>query len=390
MRNSDANNPAARRKLAAELLQSPIVFFNGHDYAPRGKEAEVLKQYVANGGFILAENCCGVARHPNFDADFRKLMKVVCPDARLQRLEPEHPLWTASGKFISSPRDFPLWGVKQGCKTVVVYSPVPLAGYWEANLFKDNDRGQKAFELAANIVAYATGLEAPRPGSRIRRKSIAADETVKGAKRGYLQVVQLRHEGDWQPAPRAMHNLMVEARRVGLDVVLGTRPLFPSDEDVEKYRFFYMHGRGKFESDRADLKRLRYNLTSGGLLLADACCGKSPFDASFRKFIDELFEGKHKLEPIPTSDELFKAELNGQDIDTVRRRVKEGGRVSPDYKTLPPALEGVKVDGRWRVIYSKVDIGCALENHSTPDCWSHHPQSALRLARAALLYALKR
>jgi hypothetical protein len=31
-----------------------------------------------------------------------------------------------------------------------------LAGYWEANLYKDGERGQKAFELAANIVAYAT------------------------------------------------------------------------------------------------------------------------------------------------------------------------------------------------------------------------------------------
>src|SRR5262249_31637251 len=46
VRNIDAATEASRRKLAAELLQSPIVFFNGHDMAPRDKEAEILREYA--------------------------------------------------------------------------------------------------------------------------------------------------------------------------------------------------------------------------------------------------------------------------------------------------------------------------------------------------------
>jgi hypothetical protein len=389
VRTIEARSDASRRKLAAELLQSPIAFFNGHDYAPRGKEEDILKEYVANGGFILAENCCGKARHPDFDRDFQRLMKSLFPDAKLERLEPEHPVWTASGKFTSSARDFPLWGIKQGCKTVVIYSPVPLAGYWEANLFNDRERGQKTFELAANIIAYATGLEAPRP--RMSRVEIAVDNPREPVKRGYLQVGQLRHEGDWHPAPRAMRNLMLEARKVGLDVVLKTQALYPSDEGVRDYRFLYMHGRNAFSARKEDLKHLRWNLLSGGLLLADACCGANGFDASFRAFIKELFaDDKLKLEPIPVTDELFAAELNGTAIKTVRRRVKSGQRVDPQYQSLPPALEGVKYRGRWVVIYSKVDIGCALEKRTSPDCLGHDPASAALLGRAAVLYALKR
>src|SRR5262249_17118342 len=38
VRATDANDKASRRRLAAELLQSPIVFFNGHTFAPSGKE----------------------------------------------------------------------------------------------------------------------------------------------------------------------------------------------------------------------------------------------------------------------------------------------------------------------------------------------------------------
>ena len=56
----------------------------------------------------------------------------------------------------------------------------------------------------------------------------------------------------------------------------------------------------------------------------------------------------------------------------------------------PPALEGIKLNGRWVVVYSKYDIGCALENHQSSDCRGHDRASALRLAAAAVLYALKK
>jgi hypothetical protein len=42
------------------------------------------------------------------------------------------------------------------------------------------------------------------------------------------------------------------------------------------------------------------------------------------------------------------------------------------------------------VIYSKYDIGCALEKHQSTDCLGHDYDSAVVLARAAVLYALKR
>src|SRR5215468_5987846 len=156
MRSTSADNAVARRKLAAQLAQTPIVYFNGHDMAPRGKEKEVLKEYLNNGGFLLAENCCGAKKHPKFDKEFRLLVRDLVPDGKLETLEPEHPIWLASGKFASSPKDFPLMGVKQGCKTVIVYSPVPLAGYWEENKPAPGSKGQKAFQMGANIIAYAT------------------------------------------------------------------------------------------------------------------------------------------------------------------------------------------------------------------------------------------
>jgi hypothetical protein len=391
---------ADRKKLAAELLPSPVVYFNGHDFAPRGEYCEILREYVANGGFLLAENCCGKKRHPGFDRDLRDFVKAVFgPGAELVPVEPGHPVWTASGKFAVSPRDFPdLMCVKQGCKTVMIYSPAALAGYWEAGPnstdpeFRNKERGLKAFRLGANILAYATGLEPPRP--RLTRLAIAAEGEPVRVKRGFLQVAQLMHSGDAQPAPQAMRNLMSEARKAGLDVALTTARVPLTGEDVLEYRFLYMHGRKAFTYDKAALKDLRFCLKSGGLLLADACCGSKAFDAEFRnKFMPALWaKDKLKLEPIPPGDELFGAELNGgTPIRTVRcRRWGADGKVERELRDLPPALEGVKYKGRWVVIYSRYDIGCALERHKSPDCAGHDHDSAMRLARAAVLYALKR
>jgi hypothetical protein len=395
IRGMVAETRESRSRLAAQLLQSPIVWFNGHDLAPRGKEEEVLKEYLANGGFVFAEACCGEAA---FDRDFRALMKRLFPDADLVPLPPEHPVWAASGKFGSSAKDFPLEGVQSGCKTVVIYSPKPISGWWEENAYDKGERAQKAFRLGANVIAYATGLEAPRP--RLTEVEIVQEDVRRPVKRGYLKVGQLRHVGDWQPAPKAMRNLMAEARKIGLDVVLEPTPVYPSVEAVLDYRFLYMHGRYTFREKAEDLKHLGFNLKSGGTLFADACCGSAEFDKSFRQFMEVLWqednatrkeEDQLKLRPIPLDDELYSADLNGVAIRRVRcRREGPDGRVEAEYRRVDPALEGVKYNGRWIVIYSRYDIGCALENHAASNCLGHDHDSALQLARAAVLYALKR
>ncbi len=333
-------------------------------------------------------------------------MKTIFPDNELVPVPADHPVWYASGKFSLKPgetkNDFPyLYGIQQGCKWVVMYSPHALAGYWEANQSKGG-RGEIAFQLGANVIAYATGLEAPRP--RLTEVALVRDD-VKGprARRGYLEVGQLAHDGDWHPAPRAMRFLMEECRKSGLDVLLSTaqvrlsnnadiveQPNAPKKE-IEEIRFFYLHGRRDFNPSQEAIKKLRFNLESGGTLFADACCGSRAFDESFRKFMEQLWADKKlKLEPIPPGDELFSKELNGREIKTVRcrREGPDGKRASAGYQDVPPALEGIKENGRWLVIYSRYDIGCALEKHGSTDCLGHDFASAALLGKAAVMYAL--
>lgn len=387
-------------RLAEELLQSPILYINGHDLNLTlfERETELLKAYINNGGFIFAEACCG---SEDFTKRFRELIEKISESKEgLKVLDTNHPVWNA--EFEVDPRFCKLEGLNQGCKTVVIFSPQPLSGWWNNNDHTSN-KGKSAFHLAANVIAYATGKELPKP--RLTRFEIVGDQDVKKPPRGYLQVAQLVHQKDAKPlAPKAMRVAMQEVRKLNLEVNLQPRILTltstgdQSDpRNLLNYKFFYMHDRNGFAiPPKENLKDLKFTLENGGLLLADAACGSTQFDESFRELMKALWPDK-KLERIDVQanqakNELFSKEVNGVAIDTVKYRLRDekSKKVDRDFTVGPPLLEGIRINGRWVVIYSKLDIGCALEKHHTPDCVGHDHDSAKLLARAVVLYALRR
>ena len=381
------------------LTQSPILYLNGHA-APRltALQKELFKKYVEEGGFVVAEACCG---SPEFAAGFRELVAELFPNSDLKPLPPEHAVWRAH--FAVPPNEFKkLEGMTRGCRTVLVFSPEPLAGYWEeakympaAGAREAKSRGEQAFRLGANVVAYATGMEPPKQRLTTRKIEGNAGEG-KAPPKGFLKPAQLKLDGETPPAPAAMRNLMGYVRDVArLDVVLGMQEVNPSADELSNYKFLYMHGKKAFDWHPTEIDNVKLNLQMRGLLLADACCGSEKFDTAFRAMIEKMFAAeKLKLVPIPTDDPLYSEKLNGGvAIKTVKRREKAAVAAAGNdggFEELPPKLEGVKLDGRWVVIYSQYDIGCALENHKSTDCLGHNPESAKRLAAAAVLYSLKR
>jgi hypothetical protein len=53
-----------------------------------------------------------------------------------------------------------------------------------------------------------------------------------------------------------------------------------------------------------------------------------------------------------------------------------------------PLLEGIELDGRFAVIYSKYDISCALERQAAGNCEGYLPEDAVKLATNVVLYGL--
>lgn len=371
----DANSSSVE-----DLLQAPILFLNGHEAPEFDREAkEKLRNYVEQGGFIFGEACCS---RPEFDRGFRALMKELFPEPEyeLHELPPEHAIWRS--KHLLTPDVHPLFGIEHGCRTVVVYTPEDLSCYWnQAEAHPADPAVLKALRVGQNVIDYATGRELPADKLTVRK---VTDFKLETPKRNALHIAKLRHAGDWNVAPLAIPNLTTALHdELHYDVVINHREIFPRDPNLVLYPLIYIHGRASLSFPPEDMDALRRHLEpGGGTIFADAACGNASFDTAFRKFVTELLPGT-PLVPIPRDDEIYTQKIGGYDLSEVQYTKAAGGG-----RDLPQ-LEGVQINGHWAIIYSKYDIGCALERHQGLDCKGYTHESALRIAANIVIYSTR-
>lgn len=377
------------------LLQAPMLFVTGAEaLAFTAAEKNLLKEYLLQGGFLFASPTCQSAA---FEDSLRALLQELLPpgEGELKPLPPDHPVYRS--EHLLSPDGVTLLGVDVGCRTAVIYCPEDLGclwSYWQR--FDPPNRNPqlkvkviRAMQIGVNVAAYATGREPPK--SLEAPKKLADEGQLDEIQRGLLQVAQIRHTGQWNAAPRALRNLLLALNdTVGLAASTKPRDLPANDPSLFQYPLLYMHGRTRFQLAPEERDALRLHLTRGGVLFADACCGAAPFDRSFRDLMKQLFP-EHELKAIPVSHELFSEQI-GRDVRRLRRRsldtTNPNAPVSTSVREVEPYLEGIELDGRLAVIYSKYDISCALERQSTLSCEGYLPEDAVKLATNIVLYAL--
>jgi hypothetical protein len=126
----------------AAIFNAPLLYLTGHENFTLSKaEAVQLKKYLDNGGFLLAEACCG---RKGFDLAFRKIMAELYPASSMrdislgnvifsmpndvQKVGVTPVLQQALGTAVTNPR---LEGVEVNGHIAVIYSPYGMAGGWE-------------------------------------------------------------------------------------------------------------------------------------------------------------------------------------------------------------------------------------------------------------------
>jgi hypothetical protein len=124
------------------IFNAPLLYLTGHEYFTlRKSEVEQLRKYLENGGFLLAEACCG---RKGFDMSFRQLMAAVFPGSPLKTIPQGNAVFKTPndvqrvgvtpllqqdlGVAVIQPR---LEGVEVGGHIAVIYSPYGMAGGWE-------------------------------------------------------------------------------------------------------------------------------------------------------------------------------------------------------------------------------------------------------------------
>lgn len=385
-----------------DLLQSPVLYISGSLAPSLLPHAKKLRDYVDRGGFIFAEACCSDNR--GFDQGIRQLMAAVFPEPeyQLQRITPGHPIWRMQDIVRpDSPYAGHLWGVEYGCRTCVVYCDQDLSCYWE--LAQPGQWGHypqavtqhiaDALAIGVNVLTYATNRE---PKGK-EQSFITLDENELGGdnapSRGVIEIAKLSHGGGCNDAPGALLNLLRTASQgeARLQVRSAPKLLNISDESLFRYHLVFMHGRHEFRLTDAERKQLREYLERGGTLLADSICASQAFTAAFRRELAAVLP-EYSPTRIPADDPIFTAANGGADIRKVSLRDPQapdaGQPVAARVRQVEPQLEGIKIDGRWAVIFSPFDISCALESHEAIGCRGYTREDAARIGLNVLLYSL--
>ncbi|MBI3862688.1 MAG: DUF4159 domain-containing protein [Planctomycetia bacterium] len=382
-----------------DLMQAPILFISGSD-APQftPQDVALLKEYILQGGFILVNNnnCKGLA----FDEGFRDLVRQMYPppEAQLKKLGPDHPVFRSEWNLIDPETGSPsveMWGVDVGCRTSIMYSPYDLACLWDKwTSFKVPGRPQqivsmidKATKAGTNIVAYVTGREIMNKIQQ-QEQVLAAAEPDRVA-RDLLEIKKIRYTGDWDAAPQALKNLLIAlGRTTGAPVASKPRDLQLLDPKLFRSPIVYMHGRHDFNLSRNEQEKLKEYIGQGGVLFSDACCGVPAYDRSFRALMKQLFPD-NPLKRIPPDHEIFRI---GHELKTVKRREPDVDQVNSalqvSVRTVEPFLEGIEINGRYVIVYSKYDISCALERQASVACTGYVHEDAVRIGINVILYFL--
>ena len=122
-------------------------------------------------------------------------------------------------------------------------------------------------------------------------------------------------------------------------------------------------------------------LKAGGLLLADACCGRLAFDAAFRREIAKALPGQ-KLERLPADHPLYHSHYDIKQVEYTPRVREDFGAINT------PELEGITLDGRLAVIYSRFDLGNGWEQFPHAYSYGLKDESALRIGTNVLVFAV--
>ncbi len=375
-------------KFSYDPLELPALLIAGHNtFEFTAEIREALGRYVADGGTILADACCG---WNDFADSFRREMDLIFPGRPLRKMLPEEPVFSSYYKLssftykrgdASEYQEAPcLESIDFGCRSGVIFSPCDLTCGWDGH---EHPRGirvviDQARQVGANLVTYLLGtFQLARFLSTSKRY-----HEQDAPSRDDFVFAQLKHEGDWDPDPSAVHNLLKHVRdNSTLEVKFKRQEVEVTSPEIATYPILYMTGHHEFHWNEEEIAHLQRYLTAGGLLVADACCGRTAFDAAFRREIAKVMPNG-RLERLPGNHPLY--HCHG-DIN----QVQYTPRVREDYGPFDtPELEGVTVDGRLAVIYSKFDLGNGWEQFPHDYSYGVKDDDALKIGTNILVYAV--
>jgi len=162
--NSAVNVRFVRKRIdpmSTDIFGVPFLYMTGHhDFAFSEQELLNLRVYLLEGGFLLADACCG---RNDFDRAFRREIGRILPNHTLEAVPRDDALYDTPYNVkdvrfaMGDARPLPLEGIRINGFYAVVYSPNDLGNGWEGvdHPFVDGVAPDDSLRIAMNVIMYA-------------------------------------------------------------------------------------------------------------------------------------------------------------------------------------------------------------------------------------------
>ncbi len=378
-------------KFSYDPTELPILYFTGWKPLPHFSDATIqhLRQYLMDGGTWVVHSNCG---RPEFNESFRREIARIFPDRELAPIPTDHPLYSSFYDITSMKvrkgsepwKTVPpyLETVNIGTRAAVIFSPIDLSCGWDANahpieggiLYDQAD----ALKLGSNIMTYC--LAEYQYGRFFDHQKVyhqAADAT-----RDQLVLGQIVHNGDWDPTPHGLPNLLkMIDQSTTLNVQFKRVPVDPEKQNIFGFPILYMVGQRDFQFSDATRKSLREYLDHGGVMIVDCAVGSSEFDAAFRREVARIYPDR-KLKPLPPNHPMLRYVFDERHV-TLAPMAR---RLLPNVDT--PDIEAIEVDGTYPILYSPLSMSAGWEQLPRAYDKGYSDADALKLGVNLFMYSI--
>ena len=202
-------------------------------------------------------------------------------------------------------------------------------------------------------------------------------------KRSALRIAKLKHAGDWNVAPQAIPNLMDALRKPPYQLRRrhhSEGPVSPRSQPGLLPAHLHPRPGGLVGSTRKTSTRCAGTSSP-------AAERSSPTPPAAARPSTRLFAASSpscfpttRWSPIPRDDELYTA----RSVPTSRTSSTPRG---PAAAAISRSSKGSRSTTTGSIIYSKYDIGCALERHTGIECKGYTYESAIKIAGNIVIYS---
>ena len=370
-------------------LDIPILFMAGdYEFAFSDDEIENLRRYLLEGGTIVFNAARG---RDEFSYSVVREMRRLLPDKTFMRLPPDHPIFNTryrlkkvltmiNGVRSMSPPE--IYAIDIGTRAAVILTPVGMGASWSDTEYHAAGKhlvGESARRLGVNLVAYALGV------TQYGRFLAQEFPVFKGASAAgdVFRFALIQYSGSWDVNPAIQTSVQSALNdNTGIAVDYAPHVVRLDDPRLMNYPLSFMTGHYDFELTPEEKSNLSAYLRRGGVLVASAAGGLSPFDKAFRREIKDVIPDAGLI-PLPPSHPLFLSGWNAI------HKVRYTAPVLRDHPGLDtPELYALFIQSRPAVIYSPWDLLSGVNRESNVYAKGVADDDATRLLINALTYLL--